>query len=241
MVTRYKPKQIYLKHGNLVKQSRAMAIVARHSINAGFNLDLNGRRQAFWAGSKLPSGFEIISAGSKFDRTLETIDYATQGYDSAKTGRTTKGIADERLKKGQLTDAEKAELQTRNRINEILSALDARKPIQELKKLGQQLLKFMITEIAKSVKQQRKPLGLYVTHEGAEIAIFSALGIIKEKEDIEKIFGKRKPTKLVKDAGPNLTHTEGILFYFLQNGRIIMSFRKKKFDITRFIENNINY
>lgn len=232
MAVKYKSKQINLKHGDLVRKSKAMAIVARHSINTGFNLDIAGRRQAFWAGSKLPTGFEIISAGSKFNRTLETIDNATQGYDLARNQRVTKRIIDERIKKGELTDAEKLGLQAKKRINEILSALDARKPVSELKSLGEQLLKFMVTEMITSIKQQRKPMGLYVTHEGAEIAIFSALGVIKEKEDIEKIFGKRKPTKLVKGADSTLAHTEGILFYFLTDGRVIMSFRKKKFDIT---------
>jgi hypothetical protein len=234
MVPRYKPIQVNLKHGELVKQSRAMAIVARHSIPEGFNLSLDGRRQAFWAGSRLPKGFEIISAGSKFNRTLETEDNATQGYDLAKASRVTKGIIDQRIKKEPLTDADKAKLQAERRIYDILSAMDSRKSISELKGLGEQLLRLVVAEIMESVMQQRKPLGLYVTHEGAEIAIFSALGIIREKEDIEKIFGKRKPTKLVKDTDANLTPTEGILFYFLNDGRIVMSFRKKKFIVNDF-------
>lgn len=215
------PRRISISHKKLMENTHGFAVVARHSIPTKDRKQLTPEEatHAHWAGRNLPSDFKLSILSSRFSRSQNTGHIAKAGYSG-------KEMPNQKTKEIY-------------KPNKALGEVDARKSLEELRPMGIQIIRDLNKEVYSQITRSRKPMVLSVSHEGAEYAVLSALGIIKEKEDLEKIFGARKPTKTLTEASVTLAPTEGILFYFLEDRgqrKVILSFRKKRFDITKEIK-----
>jgi len=222
-------KKVSETHSQLLSKSHAMAIVARHAKRTKPEtiLNENGVAQSYWGGQRLPKNMELVIKSSPSKRAVHTAEVARQGY--LKEGK--KDIDFDKLAKDYSLD--------------VLGEIDSYdQPIEELSGVGKEYFRAQFPEIFERIKNQKvnekKPLYLNVSHAGIELAIFSALGLVKTKTDLENLFPKKRKTK----TDPTLTSeqrlTEGMLFYFLKNGKIVLSYRKQRFDVTSAINRILN-
>lgn len=216
-------KRVSDTHTTLLKKAHTMAIVARHAERTKPSRELNesGIRRAYKRGTNLPKDMNLIPKASPSPRAMHTVELSRLGY----IGEKVKNIDFEKIAKEYALD--------------VLGEIDGSdQPIEELIGVGKEYFRMQFSEILKnraSLKtSDKKPLYLNVSHEGIDLALFAALGLVKSKEDIQKMFPK------IKGVDPKLSHTqtyaEGVLFYFLNDGRIVVSYRKQRFDVTSVIQ-----
>jgi hypothetical protein len=222
-------KRISETHSQLLSNSHAMAIVARHAERTKPEKKLNdkGIVQAYWGGTKLPANMELVTKATPAARGVHTLELARQGY--KKEGK--KEFDFDSVAKEYSLD--------------VLGEIDSYdQPIEELSAVGKEYFRAQLPEILARIKAQKvgdkKPLYLNVSHEGIELAIFSALGLVKTKDDLEKITPKKRATKEDPTLVSTQRFTEGVLFYFLKDGRVVLSYRKQKFDVTSAITRILN-
>ena len=224
-------KRISERHSKLFDDSLALVIVGKHAERTKPDKELNaqGVGQSYWSGAHLPRDMELIVRASPIQRSMETGRRAEMAYKGDKKSEV--NIKQDFMK--YVFDV----------LGEIYEP--GKQTFSELVAVGKQYFRVQFPEILSriaNIQMTRRPLYYNVSHEGMETAILGALGFTEK--DLELLFPKRTPSKTDKSADFKFGRTEGILFYFQKdlNGKykIIMSFRRQRFDITGRVNNILN-
>lgn len=222
---------------NLFKTARSVTAIGRHALDDPATADLTseGRDKSRWSGKKIPSThFLIVRSGTEPARVTSTAREILDNF----PGKKSQAIElSEALKLEFIKDypAWRAMVAERGKQTVMDDWMEGKIPTSILEKpeaVGIRRLKDIMDaekNLDRTQLQGLKPFIANVTISWVDYPLLKVLGL-----DYRKIVPSKKlATKNPPKPGQTLRFTEAMLFFHMPDGRIILRYRGKPFDVTK--------
>lgn len=221
---------------SLIKNAHTITAIGRHG-NKDTTGDLSpkGRRQSAWSGKNLPSGhFLVVRAGSAPARLPSTARELHAAFPGKKSDQiefrnelNLDFLTNPKLSEGLIAAHGEA-----GALAEWMQGRVSEQVMENPQSVGKRKLREIMNASANLNRQQMqglKPFVANVTSSWTEAAILKVLGI-----DYAAIKPSKRQSKInPATQGQTLRETEALLFFHLPDGRIILRYRRKAFDVTK--------
>ncbi|GEM_PF-6690161 len=227
----------------LLNQARGVTAIGRHSIKASAAvakdtvLSEKGESRARWSGRNLPQGFVVSARAGELPRQRRTTELMLEAYPGFKHPTVVhepvlgfQWFKDMKALEGMITEHGDAGTLAKWMNNEIPTHIVERPEV-----VGREVLKNTIghTQSLLAAGKER-PFVINGTSSWFDAVILKALGIDYRKITPNRTKKAKHPEALEpKKRGESLLETEALLFFHLPNGKIILKFRGKAFDVTK--------
>lgn len=221
------------KTSHLLREARGVTAIGRHSIKGDTpsGLTLEGEAKAQWSGRNLPKGFFVSASSGNEPRHQTTAKRMVETFPGKKS-----------MQVRVLEELGFQHVKDKQKMGEIMKNLGLAKALSKWidgkipqdiadtpEKTGAKILHYAIGETKKLMQSSpEKPFHLNVASSWIEAAILKVLGI-----DYRTIKPRKGRSRSPPKQGETLKETEALLFFHLPGGRTILSFRGRKFDVTK--------
>lgn len=235
MVLMPKKPQESMKMKRLIAGAIGVTAIGRHSLksDSSSGLSTKGELKASYAGRNLPKGFDIAVRTGRLPRHQATANKMFYTYPGKRLGGVK--IAYE-LGLGYIKNEPVVDrlIAGSGDAKVLESWIAGRIPSEVMEKplaVGIQILRGAVPQTYRHISKGARPFALNITSCWSEAAILKALGI-----DYKSIKPKRSRSKNPPKQGEPLKETEAMLFFHMPDGRTILAFRGRRFDVTKKLQ-----
>ncbi len=226
-----------MKHSDLLKSSRGVFIIGRHSDKgpAANGLSAEGEKRAAWAGKNLPKGYVLHMRHPAKPRHAATAGIVFKEYqgekgtikelDSLNFENYVSNMGEFDKIMAKFNDPKTTQMWINGEIDSKIA--------NEATHVGKSILTDVNKQFLENEVQGKKNLMVAVTSSGAEGSIMKFLGIDPLKFKAKKSLANRSKERrnVLPQAGELLRFTEGMVFFVGPKNELIMRFRGRPFRI----------